>query len=63
MSPQSFAELEEWLESLNPPRFPTEQEIDVWMWLLAATPEKPEPEPDAPPAGGDALSLFCEDSV
>jgi hypothetical protein len=54
-----LAELEAWLSLLDLPKLPTEPEIELWE-MLADLDGPTRPAPPAPPEGGDALDLFCE---
>ena len=60
----SLAELETWLNSLDAPRFPTEAEIDVWDFLceLDELDRQARARGAMPPDGGDAISIFCEET-
>lgn len=61
MHSQALSELEAWLATLDPPRFPTEAEIEVWDWFydVALLETQLRAQRSRPPEGGDVLDLFC----
>lgn len=61
---RGLVELEAWLASLDPPRLPTEAEIDFMDWWLdvAALEEQARETVHQPPEGGDALGLFADEA-
>ena len=61
MNQRQLDELEAWMESLNPPSFPTVAEIELMDFLydVALLEQSIRSGNGVPPEGGTVIDLFC----